>query len=71
MSRPAPRPPRWRWVDPARAMLRRIGGQGLVEYGLILGLGTLLGILVLVVFGDQVADIVQWIGRTVDSATGG
>jgi Flp pilus assembly pilin Flp len=46
-------------------------GQGIVEYGLILGLGTLLAIVILVVFGDQVADIVQWIGRTVTETTGG
>ncbi len=46
-------------------------GQGVIEYGIILGLGTLLALVILVVFGDQVADIVQWIGRTVDAATGG
>ncbi len=46
-------------------------GQGVIEYGIILGLGTLLAVVILVVFGDQVADIVQWIGRTVDAATGG
>ncbi len=46
-------------------------GQGVVEYGIILGLSALLALVILVVFGDQVADIVQWIGRTVDAATGG
>ncbi len=46
-------------------------GQGIVEYGIILGLSALLALIILVVFGDQVADIVQWIGRTVDAATGG
>ena len=45
-------------------------GQGVVEYGIILGLSALLALVILVVFGDQVADIVQWIGRTVDAATG-
>ena len=45
-------------------------GQGVVEYGLILGLSAVLAVLILVLFGDQVADVVQWIGRTVDAATG-
>ncbi len=55
---------------PAPARDRQLG-QGVIEYGIILGLGTLLAVVILVVFGDQVADIVQWIGRTVDAATGG
>jgi Flp pilus assembly pilin Flp len=42
-----------------------------VEYGLILGLSALLAVAILVFFGDQVADVVQWIGQTVDASTGG
>jgi Flp pilus assembly pilin Flp len=53
-----------------RALRPRADGQGIVEYGLILGLSGLLAVAILVLFGDQVADIVQWIGRTVDAATG-
>jgi Flp pilus assembly pilin Flp len=53
-----------------QALRRRADGQGIVEYGLILGLSSLLAVAILVLFGDQVADIVQWIGRTVDVATG-
>ncbi len=45
-------------------------GQGLVEYGLILGLSLLLALAILVFFGDVVADVVQWIGRTVDASGG-
>ncbi len=51
--------------------VRLARGQGIVEYGIILGLSALLALVILVVFGDQVADIVQWIGRTVDATTGG
>jgi Flp pilus assembly pilin Flp len=46
-------------------------GQGLVEYGLILGLSAVLAVAILALFGDQVADVVQWVGETVDSATRG
>ncbi|HYM82877.1 MAG TPA: hypothetical protein VEY67_01830 [Candidatus Dormibacteraeota bacterium] len=48
-----------------------ISGQGVVEYGIILGLSALLALVILVVFGGQVADIVAWIGQTVDAAKGG
>ena len=41
-------------------------GQGLVEYGLILGLSAALAALILVVFGEQVADAVQWIAELVE-----
>jgi hypothetical protein len=40
-------------------------GQGLVEYGLIIGLSAALALVILLVFGDQVADVVQWIARLV------
>jgi Flp pilus assembly pilin Flp len=43
-------------------------GQGLVEYGLIIGLSAALALVILVVFGDQVADVVQWIARVVAGA---
>ena len=46
-------------------------GQGIVEYGLILGLSALLAIAVLVLFPDVVAEVVRWVGETVDAATGG
>jgi hypothetical protein len=42
------------------------GGQGLVEYGLIIGLSAALAVLILVAFGDQVADLVQWIAELVE-----
>jgi len=40
-------------------------GQGIVEYGLILSLSAALALVILVFFGDQVADVVQWIARLV------
>ena len=45
-------------------------GQGVVEYGIILVGSIIVAIAIVVVFHDQVADLVQWIGRTVDAATG-
>jgi Flp pilus assembly pilin Flp len=48
-----------------------VAGQGLVEYGLIIGLSTLLTVAILALFGDQVADVVRWVGETVDAATRG
>jgi Flp pilus assembly pilin Flp len=58
-------------VGPASRWRREAAtGQGLVEYGLILGLSALLTVVILVAFGEQVADVVQWVGETVDAATG-
>lgn len=53
------------------ARLPTAAGQGIVEYGLILGLSALLAIAVLVLFPDVVAEVVRWVGETVDAATGG
>ena len=44
-------------------------GQGLVEYGLILALTSLLTLLILVVFGSTLADILDLIGDAIDAAT--
>ena len=46
-------------------------GQGLVEYGLILALTSVLTVLWLVVFGGAVADALAAIGVAIDQATGG
>ena len=46
-------------------------GQGLVEYGLILTLTTILTVLILVVFGGTLADFLVAIGGAIDAATGG
>jgi Flp pilus assembly pilin Flp len=46
-------------------------GQGLVEYGLILALTTVFTVLILGVFGGQVADALGLIGAAIDAATGG
>ena len=47
------------------------GGQGIVEYGLILALTSLFTLLILGVFGGTVADILAIIGNAIDAATGG
>jgi hypothetical protein len=36
-------------------------GQGLVEYGIILGLSVLLMAILLVLFDDQVAAVLDWL----------
>jgi hypothetical protein len=36
-------------------------GQGLVEYGIILGLAALLTIVLLVFFDDQIAAVLSWL----------
>ena len=46
-------------------------GQGLVEYGLILALTSVLTVVWLVVFGGAVADALAAIGVAIDQATGG
>jgi len=50
---------------------RRASGQGLVEYGLILGLGSLVALVVLAGFGDLVRDVLRFIADLVDAATRG
>ncbi len=47
------------------------GGQGLVEYGLILALTSVMTVLILVVFGGTLADVLVAIGGAIDAATGG
>lgn len=46
-------------------------GQGLVEYGLILLLTSVLTVVWLVVFGGAIADALAAIGVAIDQATGG
>jgi Flp pilus assembly pilin Flp len=50
---------------PAAAAWR---GQGLVEYGLILGLTALLTVVILVFFGGTLADVLDAIGDAIDAA---
>ena len=63
------RPSRTR--PPAEPMHRSAAGQGLVEYGLILVLTTVLSVIWLVVFGGTVSDVLSAIARAIDQATGG
>jgi Flp pilus assembly pilin Flp len=48
-----------------------IRGQGLVEYGLMLALASLLTVVWLVVFGGTVSEALTAIGIAIDQATGG
>jgi Flp pilus assembly pilin Flp len=44
----------------------RLRGQGIVEYGLILGLSAVFAVIVLVVFGGPLADILAALGDAID-----
>ena len=57
-----------RVIDAARDLA---AGQGLVEYGLILALTSVLTVVWLAVFGGAVADALAAIGVAIDQATGG
>jgi Flp pilus assembly pilin Flp len=46
----------------------RESAQGIVEYGLILALSAVVAIVVLVFFGGTLADVLDVIGRAIDSA---
>jgi len=48
-----------------------VRGQGIVEYGLILALTTVLTVVWLVVFGGAIAEVLAAIARAIDTATGG
>ncbi len=50
---------------------QRASGQGIVEYGLILGLTGTFTAIILGVFGGTLADILGLIGNAIDAATGG
>jgi Flp pilus assembly pilin Flp len=50
----------------AAAALR---GQGIVEYGLILGLSAMVAIVILVFFGGALGHVLEVIGRAIDAAT--
>lgn len=58
-----PRPARS--ASPARAA----AGQGLVEYGLILGLSAALAVVVLVFMGGTLSDVLDTIAQAIDEAT--
>ena len=46
-------------------------GQGLVEYGLMTALTSILTLLWLIVFGGTLSDALTAIGEAIDQATGG
>ena len=53
-------------VTPSDPCRTRCAGQGLVEYGLILGLSAVVALVVLVVFGAPLADILAALGDAID-----
>ena len=46
------------------------GGQGLVEYGLILGLAALVTVIALVFFGGALAFALSLLGQAIDASSG-
>lgn len=44
-------------------------GQGIVEYGLILGLSALLAVVTLVFFGGPLSDVLEVIGEAIERAS--
>jgi Flp pilus assembly pilin Flp len=64
MTRAGPPDRSWRPWPPST------GGQGIVEYGLILSGIAVVAVVTLVFFGDQVAQVLDLIGNAIDSATG-
>lgn len=58
-------------TDPAEGARRRSrrGGQGIVEYGLILSLSAALAAVLLIVFGSTMSAFLQLVGDIIDSAT--
>lgn len=44
------------------------GGQGIVEYGLMLGLVAVFTVVILVFFGQTVAEILAAVGAAIDRA---
>jgi Flp pilus assembly pilin Flp len=55
--------------DVGQAPERRDLGQGLVEYGLILGLAALVAIIALVFFGGALAAALSLLGQAIDSSS--
>ena len=50
-------------------VMRDQRGQGIVEYGLILALSTLVAVIVLVFFGGTLSTVLEAIGRAIDQAS--
>ena len=55
-------------MNPARG---GSAGQGLVEYGLMTALTSILTMVWLIVFGGTLSDALTAIGEAIDQATGG
>ena len=53
---------------PAAGWSARQSGQGLVEYGLILGLAAVVTVVALVFFGGALASALSLIGQAIDAS---
>jgi len=53
------------WMNSLKAMLKNKKGQGMVEYGLIIGLIAVLVIAVLVVLGPKIANLFQQVSNAI------
>jgi Flp pilus assembly pilin Flp len=49
---------------------QRDAGQGLVEFGLIVGLAALVTLVALLFFGDALAFALSLLGQAIDASTG-
>ena len=49
--------------------MRGAGGQGLVEYGLILALSAVVATVVLVFFGGTLSAVLEAIGQAIEAAS--
>lgn len=54
---------------PPRADGQPVRGQGIVEYGLIMGLSALLALVLLVFFGGALSAFLQVVGDAIDAAS--
>jgi Flp pilus assembly pilin Flp len=56
-------------MPPIRRLDVLAGGQGIVEYGLILALSAVLALVLLVFFGGAVSAFLQVVGDAIDAAS--
>jgi Flp pilus assembly pilin Flp len=56
-------------AGPGGATAHHQSSQGIVEYGLILGLSAAVTVIVLVFLGGTLADVLEVIGKAIDAAS--
>ena len=63
------RPDAWWARVGSRLRDDRCGGQGIVEYGLILSLSAALAVILLVFFGGTLSSVLKAVGDAIDAAS--